>query len=237
MSKVDKNVIDKVTKDLEKAFLPSRKTQVAFILIGVAIGYVSTFCGMSEEWASEVAKALITINGLVIGFTILGITVFSKRGYSEAIFRKSVEQSASRFINYVQDLEKEFTAEQLKEKFLSSLIYPFFDVIMLREVFSGSIKCSLISIGFALCLFGVSTEAVSNPLIEFLFVFVYSLSISTFIWGAYYIIYCVRAILEKATEYDTKQQFEIAIDAFERKVRDLKKELQDSDEKTYPEKT
>jgi hypothetical protein len=194
---------------------------------------------MSEERASEIAKALITINGLLIGFTILGITAISKRGYTEIIFRGAVEQSANEFATRVEHAlkkPKEYTKEGSIDKFLSSLFYPFFDVIIL-QVFLVSMEYLLVSIGCALCLFGASTEVVGNPLVNSLFSLVYSLSITMFLWGAYFIIYGVRTILEKGTEINVEQQFEIAANIFEGRLEHLEKELKELAKKIHIEKS
>ena len=240
VSKIYKKRIDKVIKDFTKSVMPSKKTMVMFILIAIMIGTTSSLRGMSEEWASEVAKALITINGLLIGFAILGITAISKRGYTETMLKETVEQSANEFVTRVEHVLKkpeEYSKEGLIDNFLSSLYYPFLDVIMLRQVFLFSMEYSLVSIGCALCLFGITTEVVGNPLVAFLFSSVYSFSITMFLWGAYFIIHGIRAILEKGTEINVEQQFEIAANIFEGKLEHLEKELKELAKKAQTEKS
>mgnify|MGYP001085265536 CR=1 FL=1 len=227
MSKANNEIADSITKRLKRQIFPSRKTSAMFILIITAIGLVSTFQGISEAWAWEVAKALININGLLMGFCILGITVFSKSGFSRTMFRKSVEESATEFISHLQYLGKnleEYTAEGLAEKFFFSLLYPFLDVVLLREVFLFSMKYLLVSIGFALCLFGVNAETSSNPFLKTLFSLFFSFALACFVWGAYFIMYAVRTILEKGTEINVKKGLEISISTFEKKLKDLGKQ-------------
>lgn len=240
MSKINEKRIDTVVKDFRKRFLPSKKTMVMFILIAIMINITSSLRGMSEEWASEVAKALITINGLLIGFAILGITAISKRGYTEIMLKEAVEQSANEFVTrveYVLKEPKEYSKEELIDKFLSSWLYPFFDVIVLREAFLLSMEYLLASIGCALCLFGISTEVVGNPLVASLFSLVYSMSILLFLWGAYFIIHGVRTILEKGTDINIKQQVEIAANIFEGKLEHLEKKMKELAKKAQTEKT
>ena len=107
---------------------------------------------------------MISIDGLLIGFSILGITFLSRSGYLETLYKTSTKQSAEEFVSHLQDLGKKFkeiTDEEKMEKVLSSVISPFIDVWMLREVFLNSMKYLLVSIGATLFLFGVSTENVN----------------------------------------------------------------------------
>jgi len=227
MPKVDDGIIDTITKRLKRQVFPSRKTSAMIIVTVTAIGVISTFQGISEAWAWEVAKALININGLLIGFCILGITFFLKRGFTRTVFRKSVEESANEFISHLQNSEKnleKYTAEGLAEKLFSSLLYPFFDVFLLREVFLLSMQYFLISIGFALCLFGANVETVNNPLLKMLFSLLLSFAVSSFVWGAYFTMYAVRTILEKSTEIGMKKGLEISISIFEKKLKDWEKQ-------------
>ena len=231
MSKVDQEKL--IDKALE-GFKPSRKMLAVLFLIGIIIGILSTYREINEEWASEVANALITINGILLGFGILGITVFSKRGYTTTVFRKSVERLATEFANHVEGILEsldETSMRGLEEKFFSSLLYPFAETRLLREAFLMSMEFLLVSIGSALCLFGISASMLSNPFLELLFRCVYSFSISMFLWGTYYIMYGVRSILEKGMELDVEKQFEIARSIFEKKLKYSKKKLEETKEK------
>ena len=226
MSKVDKKIIDRLGEKYKKEVLPSRKTLVILIVIGTAIGAVSSLHGMSEAWAWEVAKALISINGFLIGFSILGITVFSSRGYSKAVFRTSAEQSIDELISRLKDLgrnPKEITKEELIGEMLLSAITPFLDVAMIRHVFLSSMESLLVSIGFALFLFGVSTETVNNPFLVILFSLSYSLAIAMFILGAYEIVHGISTVLEKGTELNITHGFDIFSSIFDRKLKELEK--------------
>lgn len=235
--KVDKEkLIDKALK----GFKPSRKMMTLLIVIGIVISAFSTYRGISEEWASEVANALITINGILLGFTILGITVFSKRSYTETMFRKSVEESATEFASHVEGILESLDKTSMKgleEKFISSLFYPFVDVILLRESFLRSMQLLLVSIGSALCLFGINTDVLSNPFLNFFFRIAYCISISMFLLGTYFIMYGVRSILEKSMGFNVEKQFEIAESVFEKKIKYLEKKLKKTKEKAQSKQT
>ena len=190
---------------------------------------ISSLGGISKEWAWEVAKAFISVNGLLIGFIILGMTVFLRRGYTRALFRKSVEESANEFIGELKDLKKKsekITQKELQERLFSSALYPLMDIPLLRTLFSSSMEWLLISIGFALLLFGVSTETVNNyPILEFLFNAVYVWVITSFLWGVWSMMKGTSTILKRGTEVDTKQSVETVTSIFIRKMEEFEKTL------------
>lgn len=225
-SKIEEKVTNVITERFKKKVLPSLKTRVALILIGIAIGSSSILHGMTEAYAWEVAKALISIDGLLIGFSILGITVLSRSGYLETLYKTSTKQSAEELVSHLQDLGKKFkemTDEEKMEELLFSVVSPFIDVWMLREVFLDSMKFLLVSIGLALFLFGVSTENMNVPYLEHVFTSCYSLAVAAFIIGTYYIVKGISAILEKG-EINMEQGFELFKNTFEKKLKDLEKE-------------
>lgn len=224
MTKVNKKLIDRILK----RFRPSRKTTFVFVFLGIVIMILSTYRGISEEWSLQVTNALITINGTMLGFAILGITVLSTRGYAGTFFRKSVRQSATEFASHVEEMLEspdEHTINELKEEFLLSLLYPFADSLLLKETFLLSIRYFLFSIGCALCLFGINTDVLNNIFLKTLFLCIYSLSITAFLWGTYFIMYGVRNILEGSLEINVKKQLEIATSIFEKEIEDLEKKL------------
>lgn len=226
MSKVNKKISDRIRKKVRKEVLPSRKTLVILLVIGWTIGYISSLRGMSEAWAWEVAKALISINGVLIGFSILGITVFSSRGYSKTVFRTSAEQAIDELFSRLKELgrnPKEITYEKIIEEILLSAYTPFLDVTMIRHVFLSSMEFFLASIGFALFLFGVSTETMNIPFLEALFFFCYSSAIGMFILGAYEIMHGISTVLEKGTELNLTQGLDILFKIFDKKLKELDK--------------
>lgn len=198
---------------------------IFIILLGVIIGLFSVPYPINQEWAWQVAESLITINGLIIGFGILGLTVFSERGYSRNIFKKLAEESIDNLLTNVEHLEKtqeEISPKEFKERIISNILYPFIDIQYLQEMVLSSMRLSLMSIGCSLLLFGVTPERINNSLLQFLFLLFYDIAISMFIWSAYSIICGTSAIVKRSTEINTEQGVNIAMDILTRKL-DLRK--------------
>jgi hypothetical protein len=94
--------------------------------------------------------------------------------------------------------------------------------MILPEIIVLSMKYLLVSIGFALCLFGVSPAAVSNPFLNALFFGVYVGAITSFVGGAYAIMRGISAILERTTQID-KEELKVIRSTIEDKLKTLEK--------------
>jgi hypothetical protein len=224
--KVRRNVIRNV-KEHARKHLPSKKMLFLFFLLGMGIGLVSVPTVINQAWAWQVANSMITINGLIIGFSILALTVFLRRGYSENLFKKLAEESSDNLVTDFKRLREnpqKISNEELMTGFVSNVMYPFVDVAIFRGAILISMLCSLVSIGSCLMLFGVSPERMSNPLSQWLFVSIYGFAISMFIYSAYYVFHGVSAIAEKATEMRTEEGYKIASEVLKRKLDEFIKE-------------
>jgi hypothetical protein len=87
---------EELKKELEKRMkkhLFSKGFFILVLIIGLAFSLVSMPSVINQAWAWQVANSMITINGLLIGFSILAVTVFLGKGYSEDLFKKLVEES------------------------------------------------------------------------------------------------------------------------------------------------
>ena len=84
---VKRRVIRNVRKRVRERLF-SKKMLFLLFLLGMGIGIVGIPTVINQAWAWQVANSLITINGLIIGFSILGLTVFLRRGYTENLFKK-----------------------------------------------------------------------------------------------------------------------------------------------------
>lgn len=223
---IDKERVIRNVEKYAKKYQPSNKILFLVALLGAIIGLVSVPQPINQEWAWQVAGSIITINSLIMGFSILGLTVFSERGYSKSIFKKLAEESADNLITDLERLgktQKEVSNKELIERILSNTLHPFIDIQYLREIMLISMKYSLMSIGCCLLLFGVTPERINDPLLRFTFYAVYSMAIAMFIWSAYSIIYGISAIVKRSTEINTEQGVNIAMDAFTRKLDELRK--------------
>ena len=226
--------IDSQLKELQKGLhkkafkwmYESRKRVIAVVVIGIIIGVVSNLHGMSETWAWEVAKALITINSFVLGFGILGITILARRGFTRAMYRTSVEESVNEFFEHLRKIgkgTKETAEAYITKEFISAFINPIIEIVMIRTVVLLSMLYVLASIGFAFCLFGVSNTTVNNPLLSGLFSWIYCGAITTFLWGAYFVLRGIFSLLNKTTEIETGVASKIFMNALKKKLEDLKK--------------
>jgi len=222
---VKRRVIRNVRKRVRERLF-SKKMLFLLFLLGMGIGIVGIPTVINQAWAWQVANSLITINGLIIGFSILGLTVFLRRGYTENLFKKLVEESADNLITDFKGLwksQQKTSNEELVERFISNAIYPFIDIEYFRGVILTSMVCSLVSIGSCLMLFGVPSGNINLPL-KLLYTIIYGLAVSMLIWSAYYIMHGISLFAEKVIEIRTEEGSKIALEVFKRKLHEFIKE-------------
>lgn len=170
-------------------------TKKAYMLLGLSIlfiAFISVSHGITEAWAWEVAKALITINGLVLGFVIFGATILSRGSFAEVSIRKAISRGVEKLVveaKKQKNNDPTLFTQWLNENGRSILREPleslFYDIKDLKKYLEISLLLILVSIGLSFCLFGVSPTTASNPTSSYLFFFAFYNSLISFVLGVY----------------------------------------------------
>lgn len=193
--KLAESIMKKLDENIKELITPSKRTQLILLMISIFITIVTSIHALNEAWAWEVAKALITIDGLVLGFAILAATVLSSGRIVNAAHKAMINESVDEIMKSMQkESEVEFD-KFVEEELMAVAVKPFFQLEIFGEIFRISVVFLLISIGFALCLFGVSDTRVR--LVDFLFVFIFSQAVNFFVQGAYRLTNGIFVLLEK----------------------------------------
>ena len=220
------NEIEKLKKGLSKEAFKwmwgSRKTIVLLFVISLIISMFSNLHGMNESWAWEVAKALITINGLVLGFSILGMTVFARRGFTRAAFKVTLQKQFAGFINRLGksgEKNKDAFNENVIREFLSLFFHPFFETFIVQYAVMLSMVYLLASVGLAFCLFGVNDVTIGNPIFKELFSSIYTLAIVMLLLGVFLVLRGIFSLMEKNMEIEIKGAFKTVLDSLQKEKK------------------
>jgi len=181
-------------KDARKHFIPTRAVMLKLIVLSVIIALVSSAHGLNEAWAWKVAELLITIDGLVLGFAILGMTILLSRESSEVVRKSMVEESVNDMRQFASSMNK--SCLDGRPELLALTIRPIMRLKLLRTSFVLSTEFLLTSIGLAFCLFGVSDGTTGSPLGN-AFLCLYSASIGVFVMGVYILMKALSFLMEK----------------------------------------
>lgn len=84
----------------------------------VVLGFVALHSS-NESLTQQIATAFITIDGLILGFTILGVTVVAERGFSIPRMTAIFEKHSKEFIDELKVVEAS-DAEKTAEKLAST---------------------------------------------------------------------------------------------------------------------
>jgi ABC-type protease/lipase transport system fused ATPase/permease subunit len=154
--------IDKSYKKATKEFF-SRSTYVLVIIVElVVLGFVSLH-PLNESLAQQIATALITVDGLILGFTILGVTVVAERGFSIPRMTAIFEEHFKELVDELKVVEAS-DAKKTAEKLTSSAESAIVDIVWVPSVLFIAMYFLLASLLSALMLFGVSDTTVGDPI-------------------------------------------------------------------------
>jgi len=191
--------VKETEREVEKAFQPSRVTQVLILVAVAFIFIVSILHGINREWAWEVAKALITINGLVLGFAILGATSLSRGTVPKTAYKALIEEAVEEVLERSKKSEgnlRKISEGMIDGKLIPLFLKPTYRIRLIRDTFASGVLQVLVSVGLSICLFGVSDALMQNRLTEGLFFVVYYFAIVFFILGTYCIVRVILILMQ-----------------------------------------
>jgi len=182
------DLLNKLEKEIGKEF-SNLKLIFAIGLVATGIYLLLRLHEFNQIWAWELAKVLITINGLILGFTIVGVTLSSERPPSEInitkIFSQHVKETISQ-LKVVELANPKETEKKLHSSLLDAIAEFVFEVYIIPFSMISAIRFLAVSILFALLLFGISDSTVNNVILREFFGMMMLLSIAYLILGMYY---------------------------------------------------
>ena len=215
------NVRETVHKSVERAvkrFFSKRffsiSTVASVVLVAFVVLVFVTLHPFSESWAHEIATALITVDGLILGFTILGVTVIIKRGFSTTRMTAIFEKHFKEFINELKVVEAS-DVKKMAEKIASTAVSALVDILSVPYTLFSAMYFLFASLLLAFMLFGVSDNTVGNPIFVSVFQSVMGLSILFLILGFHLTIKVLQDLTMKTSPKELFKAFEEAIRGIE----------------------
>jgi hypothetical protein len=190
--------------ETDESFRLSGKSYLIIFLASLFITFTSSSHGITEAWAWEIARNLITVNGLILGFIVFGATILSRRSFTRASYESMMEELVDKIITKATEYVKSGkTVEECIEKEYPELwkesFYSFgFQMGSWVGKLSFSVTMILVSIGFAFCLFGVNDANIKTLQATLFFLLVYFVAMYFFIVGVYYSFNLIVSLLGKS---------------------------------------
>lgn len=175
------------------------------------------------------AKNLITIDGLVLGFIIFSATMLSRRSLTRTLYESMIEETVDKLLTRAAEYEK---SKKTLEEWVEKEYYPIwkqaffgfgYQLGSLMGYLSTSVIMVLFSIGLAFCLFGVNNVNINIWPEHELFLLVYFLAIYFFISGVYFAFHLIATLLEKTAFAHEKPSKTIA-KILEERIKQLEKQ-------------
>lgn len=192
------------------------KSAISIAVISVVVVTFMSLHEVSESWAWEIAKSLITINGIVLGFIIVGVNlIFSERINS---ISQKIDIIKKHWENFFKELKLGEIAdsERVKEKMEKSLESAFVEIFVPPYSITTSMSYLVVSIVFALTLFGVSDTTIENPILPFIYPTILTLSIGFFITGVYLAIKFMQSLVSSFLTIEIEKALKEYFEAFEK---------------------
>jgi len=214
----------KLDNEIRQIVSPSNITLV-LLCIGVSVISLVSWESMSRTWALEVAKDLITVNGVVLGFVILGMTLFLRRGLPSKIIEESIEKAVQR----LQEMKEgtyppPATLEDLMEKeFIPIILTGPYHVGIFEGAFKLSTTFILVSIGLSFCLFGVSDTLLASLNFKSLFLLFYAFALYFFLAGAYVIFNAMFKLTRLISRSALNKTYELIMKRLDKWIEEFEK--------------
>jgi uncharacterized membrane protein len=226
----EESVLD---EHFKKTLQLPRKSYAIMALATVFIVLVSSLHGMTEAWAWELARNLITVDGLILGFIVFGATVLSRQSFNKASYESMIEETVDRLLLRASEYEKskKTLQEWVEEEYLPTWKTAFYGYGFQQGYMVGSLSTSAVlilsSIGLAFCLFGVNDKNVNAWPYQVLFLFLYYASIYCFVSGVYLAYHLITVLLER-TMIPTEKPSRAITRILGRKMKELAKQKDSS---------
>lgn len=192
----------------------SRKSFFLIWGFSLFVSFVALLHGLSESWAWEIAKTIITLDGVILGFTIIGVTLFSSER------TRSTSRIVGIFRKHLKDFWKELrvvevsNSENIKRRFVSSLESAITEAFVVPSTLPAGMKFLVISIAFALSLFGVSDATLNDIILRDVFKVLFSLSIVFMMLGIYFTFKFMEEIFFTSISIDMTESLEKSLETF-----------------------
>jgi Na+/melibiose symporter-like transporter len=215
-----KRLENKIRKYLDTYVGGRKRLLLLAFLAAIMITFVN-FHGFSESWAWEIAKTIISLNGIILGFIIVGVTLFfSERGYAIQRCTEIFGQHLKDALNNLKVVELS-DIEKLKKWFTESIESATAEAIATPSIIPGSIIALSISIGLAFSLFGVNDATQNDIMLRSIFSFILSLSISFQVFGIYLTYKFIQDFVKHAFKFEMAKGLKKALEDFTKEVENI----------------
>jgi hypothetical protein len=197
-----KEIEEGIADDIKTLSDTPRKTIFCIILGSIAIAFLASINGMDSEWARVIAPSLITVNGLILGFAVLGVTNLSDKDFVKATHESLIRQHMRELfmrLSKIQEVEKTERDRLIKNEFALVTGKTYFSEGVIHAVFKNQIFFLLVSLGLSFCIFGVNTTYAFLSLQWLFFILVLYLAIAFLLIAAYKLYQSFFGLLNRAS--------------------------------------
>ena len=168
---------------------------------------------LNEDWAWKLAESLITLNGIILGFSIIALTMQIERVFPQSRMIKVFEKHLIDFIKELK-LGELADSEKIEEKLVSSMDDAVKEIYVIPVWTIVAIFNLVMSTALAISLFGVSDTTSADAVLRNFFHFIAGTSIINLMFGIFATFKSLTGIMMKSFETQVLKSFKTLFEEF-----------------------
>jgi hypothetical protein len=193
------------TEVKERKRLPSERAALSIALVAITVVLIANLHSFSEGWAWAIGNALITTNGLTLGFSIVVVTIVAERALSvprmtDALARNLVQELKKR-----ENKEGKISIENVNGTFSAAARTAFDRLLSVPSALFHAFYLMLVSLLLAFALFGVNDSTISNSVLTSFFLLLMIGSIFCLATGVYLMLQVLKELITRSTSKELDQ--------------------------------
>jgi sterol desaturase/sphingolipid hydroxylase (fatty acid hydroxylase superfamily) len=195
----------RLSEDVKEITEPSARTMIVLLLSSLVVGYISLLHGINESWAWEVGRDLITVDGLIIGFVVLGFTFIFTRDFTGSIIDGMMKDAMSEFDENIEEYLKKnpngSSSDFFRNEAFVAVTKPIYQTRQMLNGLKLSFISLVISLALAFFLLGMGDQT-NYTQSAFIGAFTISLTLSFFflLLGTYTILKTLERFAEQSVK-------------------------------------
>lgn len=187
----------RLSEDVKEITEPNKTTMIVLLLSSLVVGSISLLHGINESWAWEVGRDLITTDGLIIGFVVLGFTFILTRDFTESIIDGMMKDAVEEYLKK----NPNGSPTDLQNEAFVAIAKPIYQTRQMLMGLKASFVYLVISLALAFFLLGMGDQTnyiQSAFIIAFTFSFIFSFFF--LLLGTYTILKTLETFAEQSVK-------------------------------------
>lgn len=187
----------------EERFVGYFLSKSTYLLIGLAVValIIIHLHPLTQSWAWTIAQTLITANGLILGFSVLGVTIVSERAFLPSRMSDILEKHLKKSTGGLRNI-KPSEIERIHKSYSEAAKSAILEIKLVPNALFETMYFLFASLILAITLFGVSDSTVTSPALVAVFTTTMTGSLLLLVIGVNLTFRVLKELAVKTTSED-----------------------------------